>query len=65
MHELLYSETLAPDLKALLETWALETWRKRVVDNYCPLDIQQRGRYDRVKSIVWLKLPGAGKCTQN
>lgn len=42
-----YSESLATDLKALLQNFTSETWCKQLIDNYDSLDNQQRGQYDR------------------
>lgn len=46
-HELAYSETLAAELKQLLESWATETWCKQSIDAYGPLTNEQRAKYER------------------
>lgn len=45
-HELAYSETLATELKQLIESWTTEIWCKQLVDRYGPLTTDQRRQYD-------------------
>jgi photosynthesis system II assembly factor YCF48-like protein len=46
-HELIYSETLAEELKALIESWVTETWYKQLIDRYGPLNDARRPNYER------------------
>lgn len=45
-HELAYSETLATELKQLIESWATEIWCKQSIDRYGHLTDEQRAKYE-------------------
>lgn len=45
-YQIPYSENLAEQLKALIESWASVAWCRRAIDSYGRLDNHQRGQYE-------------------